>query len=317
MIHTRLAPLAALALGVAPASAQTQLPIAPERMPFVVVGDPGNPGDTGGLGRVSYTYLIGKTEVTNREYAELLNAKARLSDPFELFDSEMTFDPRGGILRAGSGTPADPYRYAPKPDMAQKPVNFVSLFDAMRYVNWIENGRGAGDTESGSYTLLGGLPIPTNGDTVTRDPGALHSLPTESEWHKAGHYDPTGFIRYWTYATRSHQVPAIATATATGEVANPGPNVVNYASGADWGGLDGHLTSVGSAETESFYGCRDMNGNVGEWTEDVFVWSGLFYRVNRGGSFALDESIMQRGHFLIVRPFVEADWAGFRIVRRR
>ena len=46
---------------------------------FVTVGDPGNACDVqsqGCFGSVAQTYLISKTEVTNAQYAEFLNAKA-------------------------------------------------------------------------------------------------------------------------------------------------------------------------------------------------------------------------------------------------
>ena len=38
------------------------------------------------------------------------------------------------------------------------PVRYVSFFDTMRFVNWLENGqtRGAG-TESGVYTIADGV----------------------------------------------------------------------------------------------------------------------------------------------------------------
>ena len=34
---------------------------------------------------------------------------------------------------------------------ANKPVTYVSFFDAMRFTNWLHNGQGTGDTESGVY----------------------------------------------------------------------------------------------------------------------------------------------------------------------
>jgi hypothetical protein len=43
----------------------------------------------------------------------------------------------------------------------------------------------------------------------------------------------------------------MAAATASGDVSNPGANVANYNSGADWGtgdcSFDGNTTTVGSA----------------------------------------------------------------------
>ena len=31
--------------------------------------------------------------------------------------------------------------------LRNRPVNFVSYFDAMRFTNWLENGQGSGGTE--------------------------------------------------------------------------------------------------------------------------------------------------------------------------
>jgi formylglycine-generating enzyme required for sulfatase activity len=54
-----------------------------------------------------------------------------------------------------------------------------------------------------------------------------------------------------------------------GNISNPGANVANYNHGADWNGLDGNLTTVGSAGplSTSHYGTFDQVGNVWEWTQ--------------------------------------------------
>lgn len=52
-----------------------------------------NPYPRGG---VNYPYRIGKSEVTNAQYAEFLNACAAKSDPHALFD------PRMKIVRSGA-----------------------------------------------------------------------------------------------------------------------------------------------------------------------------------------------------------------------
>ena len=247
----------------------------------VPVGDAGNPADTDhGTGRfrgaVAYEYGIGTYEVTNSQYTEFLNAKAA-SDPLGLYSEIMGSDVRGGITRSGSD---GSYTYAAKPNMGDKPVNRVSWYDAMRFVNWVQNGQGNGDTETGTYTLLGGTPTPSNGVNIPRNAGAVWALPTENEWYKAAYYqpaaqggDPNG---YWYYPTASNSAPTIASASATGDISNPGANVANYNRGADWNGQDGNVTTVGSAGplSTSFYGTFDQAGNVDEWIETVF--SGAF-----------------------------------------
>src|SRR6185295_10609368 len=99
------------------------------------------------------------TEVTNDQYAEFLNAKAK-SDPLALYDTNMDSNVRGGITRSGvNGS----FTYTTKANMCHKPVNFVSWYDSIRFANWLNNGQGNGDTETDSYALgaldAGGIPV--------------------------------------------------------------------------------------------------------------------------------------------------------------
>jgi formylglycine-generating enzyme required for sulfatase activity len=276
----------------------------------VVVSDPGNLGQLSGgsvvgsasdggaptvgfgvdavVGAVSYTYQIGAYEVTNSQYVDFLNSKAA-SDPFGLYNASMGSSARGGIVQTGA---SGSYTYSVKTDMGDKPVNFVGFFDALRFVNWLSNGQGLGDTESGSYMLLGGTAVPSNADTVSRNSGATWVLPTVNEWYKAAFYDPrteaeggpAGDDHYWLYATQSDTEPTSATADALGNISNPGVNVANWGNTADWNSQDGNVTTVGSAgiQSASYYGTYDQNGNVYEWNEDLI--SGT-QRGIRSGSF--------------------------------
>ncbi len=126
-------------------------------IPTVLVDNAGNAGEVqsqGTFGGINYAYRIGTTEVTNAQYVEFLNAKAA-SDPLGLYETVMGVTDRGGISRSGSD---GSYTYATRPNMANKPVNYVSWYDAIRFANWLHNGQGSGDTETGAYTLLGGRP---------------------------------------------------------------------------------------------------------------------------------------------------------------
>ncbi len=287
-------------------------------IPTVPVGNLGNATDPliGNLyGSVSYDYRIGTTEVTNAQYAAFLNAKAA-SDPLTLYNTamgDMGIDARGGITRSGAGTIADPYVYTPKTNMADKPVNYVSWYDSIRFANWLNNGQGSGDTETGAYTLLGGTPEPSNGLSITRNAGATWFLTSEDEWYKSAYYQPSAqggdTDDYWLYPTASNSAPTIATADSVGNISNPGTNVANYNYGADWNSQDGNVTTVGSAgpSSDSFYGTADQGGNVWEWNEALIGW----FRCLRGGSW--DGGDLRSPGRAYIRPWVEYSGLGFRV----
>jgi len=280
----------------------------PVTMDWSTVGNAGNAADpTTGFGSVGYEYRIGTYEVTNSQYAAFLNAAAA-SDPNGLYNSGMGLNPRGGITRSGSD---GSYTYSVRTNMGDKPVNFVSWFDAARMSNWMTNGQGAGGTESGVYSFNGVNSI----SGITRDlsnPNQVF-IPTEDEWYKAAYHQPFAeggdSDDYWLYATQSNSIPTIASATGIGDVANPGQDVVNYAGGADWSLLNGNVTTVGSAGSTSFYGAFDMNGNVWEWNETLIGSS----RGVRGGSFGGSESFLRSSFRNFNFPSDEFNGVGFRL----
>jgi len=63
--------------------------------------------------------------------------------------------------------------------------------------------------------------------------------------------------------------------------------VANYNSGADWNGVNGNVTTVGSvgSSSESFYGTADQTGNVYEWNETINAIDSS-YRCLRSGDWA-------------------------------
>jgi hypothetical protein len=197
-------------------------------------------------------------------------------DPNGLYSEILTSDPRGTIVRS---EPLGAYAYAVKPQMADKPVNFVSWLDAARFANWLENGGTAtpGSTEQGAFDLS--VADPRLNAVAAQN--ATWSLPTEKEWYKAAYYDPaTG---YSIYPTGEDIQPVPALANAAGDVSNPTQSAANYASAAVWNGQQGNVTTVGSAGSTTEYGNSDMGGNVGEWLADD---SDLGNRKARGGGFA-------------------------------
>jgi len=284
---------------------------------WVTVGNVGNAPDPlnstaiPGIGSVDYEYAIARYEVTNEQYAEFLNAVAK-EDPNGLYNALMGTDPRGGITQSGtSGSFTYSLRYA----MGNKPVNFVSIFDVMRFVNWLDNGQptGAQDastTEDGVYTISDGL-------SETRAPGATYFLPTENEWYKAAFHQPAAdggdADDYWLYPTATNDVPTAATANFQGDIANPGVNVVNYNLSADWNNVfGGNVTTVGSAgiPSESYYGTADQGGNVLEWVETTINGN---RHIVRGSAFNWSDFNLQSTGRLTGDPTWEFDNQGFRV----
>jgi formylglycine-generating enzyme required for sulfatase activity len=270
-------------LGASIASASITIPTVP-------VGNLGNAADplTGNqFGSVAYAYTIGATEVTNAQYAAFLNAKAA-SDPFNLYNASMA-GTLGGITRSGS---AGSYTYSTIAGRANNPVNFVSFWDATRFANWLHNGQGNGDTETGAYTL-GGVANPVNA-SVTRNAGWQWAVTSEDEWYKAAYHQPASqggdSDNYWFYPTQSNAMPTAAQA--------------NFGSGSN------NTRPVGSY-APNFYGAFDMGGNVWEWTESIIDGSN---RRLRGGGFGSSGISMQAETRLNAIPTSESGISGFRVV---
>src|SRR5262249_42068792 len=76
-------------------------------IPTVPIGNPGNANDTryidsshpSGVGAVSNSFNIGKTEVTNAQYVAFLQAVAA-NDPYGLYNTNMGSGVYGGITRS-------------------------------------------------------------------------------------------------------------------------------------------------------------------------------------------------------------------------
>ena len=111
-------------LAVSPADAT------PITIDWVTVGDPGNAADTTGApnpaGAVAASFQIMKFEFTNAHYKDFLNFVAA-TDTYRLYNANMGSNARGGITRSGA---SGSYTYAVKSNMGDKPVNYVSWFDA-------------------------------------------------------------------------------------------------------------------------------------------------------------------------------------------
>jgi formylglycine-generating enzyme required for sulfatase activity len=285
---------------------------------WVTVGDPGNAADTTGdpnpAGAVADSFQIMKYEFTNQQYTAFLNSVAA-TDTYSLYNGNMGSNAHGGITQSGA---SGSYTYAVRSNMGDKPVNYVSWFDAARVSNWLMNGAtGTSSTETGAYTLVRGQ---TSGDAPARNSGATFSIPTGDQWYKAAYYKGSGTnAGYWDYATQSDTAPAAVSATTSGTGTSGGVspvtsgNVANFAQLASWNGqTTGNVTTVGTNGGASAYGAFDMSGNVYEWN-DLTGTAGSS-RGLRGGSWGSPGAFVLSSSFkFTIDPSLEVSDGGFRL----
>ncbi len=296
-------------LGVQPAHAVT--------IDWVTVGDPGNPNDTintgttPNYGAVADAFQIMNYEFTNQQYTDFLNSVAA-TGTYSLYSTSMGSNARGGIARSGT---SGAYTYATRTDMGDKPVNFVSWFDAARVSNWLMNGAtGTSSTETGAYTLVGGQTI---GTAPARNPGATFYIPTEDQWYKAAYYKAGSTnAGYWQYATQVTGTGAAAPATVTAGTTGIGSaggtgNFANYLSRADWNAQDGNVTTVGTNGGASAYDLYDMGGDIRE-LNDLTGAAGLS-RGLRGGFYGDSLFSMSSSYRTTDAPGNESGQTGFRL----
>ena len=106
---------------------------------LVPVGDAGNVADPAtNYGAVAYPYSIGEYDVTMGQYTAFLNSVATSGNPYGLWTVSMSSDtPTYGITRT---TTSGSFSYTLVGNSANVPVTYVSWGDAVRFVNWIQNG---------------------------------------------------------------------------------------------------------------------------------------------------------------------------------
>ncbi len=315
---------------------------------WATVGDVGNEPDTlamtkgvtadgtTGYGSVGYTYRISKTHVTNSQYAEFLNAVdpdgtnslALYDDRMEVWYNPVSFEPgpayTGGInfdQAASAGS-----KYSVKSGQANYPATWINWDSGARFVNWLHNGQGSGDTENGVYDMS--IPRSTIAGPLPRQAGATVFIPSEDEFYKAAYYDPSkdGTGGYWEYGIQSNTAPISGGPPG-------GVTTANYATAAGMSGSNGdiywqngstfdqsldYLTDVGAYTTAtSYYGLLDADGLIYQWTEGVKVLSatGADFPAYRGGSW-YDSSARSGAAFRALYSFRDVPsyaWFGLRV----
>ena len=275
------------------------------------VGNPGNTADpvdgnslVGGiqhLGAVPYTFFIDKFDVTVNQYVAFLNAKDPTGvNSLGLYSTNMNSSPFGTInYTAGNQSGS---KYSAMAFQGSKPATYTNWYNSIRFANWLNNGQGNGDTETGAYTLgaLGSDHIPFN-PPLTHNSGAHVWLPTENEWYKAAYYNPAT-SSYFQYPTSSNTAPTSSPPTPTPNSANYLHAEIDNSGFSDVGAYNG---------TTSPYGAFDMGGNVSQWNEAQIFGS---FRVFRGGSFGSHQaSDLLSSSLSFAGPTNEIFFTGFRV----
>jgi len=153
----------------------------------VPVGDIGNAADSTGYGAVGNPYNIGKYKVTVSQYAEFLNV-IRKRPGRSRYGNLMA--PQ--IAQVDTGDAADPYSYNVVSGCENQAIVGVSFWNACAFANWLTNGQGDGDTETGAYTLNGY--DGSGGGEISRNSGAGWFIPTVDEYYKAAFYNGSGYL---------------------------------------------------------------------------------------------------------------------------
>lgn len=205
------------------------------------------------VGGVDYRYRISRTEVSNRQWFEFVQAYA----PFVAPGAGSSFEFTGtGIGLSGGGG------YSLAEETADHAARVGWRF-AARYTNWLHNGKvneawafESGVYDSSTFDLPGGTVI---SDQRERSEGARYFLPTRDEWAKAVHFDPhrygEGQEGYWFYPYSSDTAPVPGAPGTPGAQTNAGTT------------LNVPIMSYPDASTP--WGLFDASGSVFEWLETI------------------------------------------------
>lgn len=274
--HTRPRRLSVLAVSLAATPALAQGVPPDYGHDFVTIGAPGNrhvtPAEAprwdfdrfGPFGGVDYEFRITRTEVTNTQYLEFLDAYTKIPGRASGF-----WAAGRGILLEGFDPHGNPI-FQIWPGAEQAPAD-PSWDFAARYVNWLHNDKGSQleDFETGAYDMSTFRTDPTTGmrtDQLERSPGSRYFIPNLDEWTKAAHYDPNkhgpGQEGYWYHPGGSDGV------LVSGRPGDPGAQT---GAGEDPSPYPHYFPAGSFPDTDGPWGLLDTSGGASEWTETVLI----------------------------------------------
>ena len=234
--------------------------------------------DKGVCTAVSYSYWIGKTEVTYGQWQAV-------------YQWAMNHDFR--FVHAGQPGSVDSGR-------ADHPVTSISWRDAMVWCNALTeyyNTRYDAKLEYAYWyddTVVRAAPEDQMCDNVSVRPGAKgFRLPTSMEWELAARYIDG---KHWTPGNYASGASRPYDNEATAEA------VAWY----------GEATHAAGSKQPNALGIYDMSENVWEWCFDKFSGSG---RVIRGGNWSSNNNSQPVGNYVIGNPAFSISFLGFRVLR--
>lgn len=274
------------------------------------------------------SYDVGKFEVTNGEYAAVLNwalAKGYLKgdaagNPYVggpvYADGKMLLGISSPYCQIAFADGAFTAKSAPSSSvpvpMADHPVVMVSWYGAVAFCTWLSESAGLRPwygVSSEPWELR--PPLAPNG----------YRLPTEAEWERAAAWDGAAVPspKHFAYGVSADTIDGTRCNYAE---ANPlGLSMYPYT--VPVGSYDGR---AGTLDSPSPVGCYDMCGSVWEWCHD---WYALYtvdpqenplgpssgsYRLLRGGSWFNDEPQCRAAYRTNESPANSSYTIGFRVV---